>query len=244
MRTLVTITAFFLSMSSLAQSGLGSSNDAIELNCSDPVVRLSPVKIHCKPDGKKPIDFDIPELKIDLNDLEKIFQGAESSGGHTIGPMNFPRHRGGTLPRPSLFNCKAELLSDGGKTLSFISEQSFQLDQFRTYKMLYKDNWEHFLVEGNDFNSGPRVAVNQAPKVDLSNYKVFIEYNKRNKKYSLLACESNFSDETGVKSSSCSLEEFSSYRKNIKTFMRTIADDRTNNLIIKKTLKVSCKRLH
>ena len=244
MRTLVTFTTLLFSFSSLAQSGLDSNNDGIKLKCSDPVVRLSPVKIPCIPDGKKPIDFDIPELKIDFNDLEKIFQGAESSGGHTVGPMNFPRHRGGSLPGPALFNCKAELLSDGGKTLSFVSEQSFQLDQYRTFKMLYKDNWDHFLVEGNDFSSRPRVSVHRAPRVDISNYKVFIEYNKNRKKYSLLACESNYSDESGVKTSSCSLEEFSNFRKNIKTQMRSISDDRQNNLIIKKTLKVSCKKLY
>lgn len=86
-------------------------------NCDSPLVRLSRWPLQCQ--GKLPSKFDIPALEINFSDIEKIIQGAESSGGRrrpdlidrTIGPMgmNFTTH-----------HCRVRLLIDSQTRVSWL----------------------------------------------------------------------------------------------------------------------------
>lgn len=227
-----------------ASSTFVQANDELQLKCSDPIVRLSPVKLPCILDGKRPIDFDIPSLKIDFNDLEKIFQGAESSGGHIVSPMGMPRTARSMTPFPMLFNCKASLLSDGGKTISFLSEQTFQLDGKKHSQFLYNDSWRHFLIEGNDFSVTPKHKINTRPNISLDNYQVSLRYKKHGNKEKLIlsVCEGNLSTTDLKKTSSCAVIEKTLSAKYYRVQLKSIIDDRDQNLLIAKSLRVKCKR--
>ena len=212
---------------------LAQAETAFKLKCSEPLVRLSLVKIPCIDDGKIPADFDIPNLRLNLDDLEKIFQGAESSGGHLIGPMNMPRTLRSITPFPVLFNCKATLLSDGGKSISFLSEQKFQLDGQRFSKPLYRDKWQHFLIKGNDISERNRYPVSIEPQVSLNNYKVVLGY--KNNKLSISACDTN--------TSACAETQRLTRARKYKTQLKIIVDRQDQQLVIEKTLKVFCHRV-
>ena len=212
----------------------------IKLKCSDPILRLSRKPIPCIPDNKQPSEFDIPKLRIDHKDLDKILQGAESSGGHTVSPMGFPS-RNNFIPFNVKLSCMASLLTDGGKTLSFLSEKKFGLDNTQTTAFLGDDDWDHFVFEGNDFNSKPKFPLLKIPQKIRPNYSVTLSYKKEQKKLSLRLCRNNIQTYNDVLTSSCTYVDKSLRRKYFKTLLN-INYRFNERLTIKKTMKVVCIR--
>ncbi len=222
------------------------ANDLIDLingdkpACSSAVVRLSVKPIPCIKDDLDSDLFDIPNLELDFSDLEDVFNGAESSGGHTIGPMNYPRRMGLPItPFPMALRCQAKLLSDGGKRVSFLSKQSFSLNaiQFTTY--LFADRWLHGIALGAELNPSNWVEVPVSPAVELKNYSVTLGYNKKTNKLSLTACEGNLKTGGDSTVAACSEVEFSRYSYKVKTRLKTLILKK--NIRIQKTLDISCR---
>ena len=164
--------------------------------CKDGAVVLSKLEIPCELDLRGQLDFDIPELNLDLDSLELIFKnnrdsllGSESSGGREVGPLGRPlptatgRRRSG---RPFHYQCKASLISDGGKTISYFSQTHFSLDQNHSKKMINK--WSHFLFQGNEFPPQKLYPVEKAPSIGVPNYSFEILPTSRGEKYKFELC--------------------------------------------------------
>ncbi len=214
--------------------------------CSDPNVRLSVFKVPCKKDPRLAEEFDIPEMKLDFEALRKIFEGAESSGGHVVGPMNYPRRTRPLTPFTLNMSCEARLLSDGGKSVSFLSKQQATLTESRYSTYLYEDQWKHFLTEENDLYPTRLVEVPVAPAVETGNYSLTLGYKKatarRGEKLVLTVCESNLgSNEIGTTGACSEVEKPSSFRV-FKTRLKTLTSNPSENLKIQKTLQVTCIR--
>ncbi|TNF30217.1 MAG: hypothetical protein EP319_05815 [Deltaproteobacteria bacterium] len=212
--------------------------------CSDPSVRLSIFKVPCKEDPRLPVEFDIPELKLDFDALKKIFEGAESSGGHVVGPMNTPRRTRPLTPFTLNMKCSARLLSDGGKSVSFLSLQSTTLTESRYSTYLYEDQWKHFLTEENDLYPARMIEIPMAPAVEIGNYSVSLGYkkgiNRRADKLTLSVCEANLGSNDVGSTGACAEIEKSAYSKTFKARLKTLTSNPSENLKIQKTLEVTC----
>jgi len=146
--------------------------------CSSSQVRLSLKPIYClradAPDGI----FDIPEVGLDIDDIQAIFDGAESSGGHGISPMNSPSptSRRQALPIQGTLHCRASLLTDGGKRVSFLSFFEDSVSTQNPGFNITNLDWRHGLIDQAD----QWVGVSVAPSVGVENYslKVFVENNQ------------------------------------------------------------------
>lgn len=229
----------------LISSGL-LANDFLDLNegkkplCSSPLVRLSPKPIPCIPDVNDDGIFDIPELELDLSDLEDVFNGAESSGGHTIGPMNAPRRTGMPItPFPMSLKCEARLLSDGGKRVNFLSKQSFNVSarNFSTY--LFTDKWVHGITQERSLYPENWVQVPVTPKVEFKNYSVMLGFNYQSRMPMLTVCEGNLKTAKQETVAACAEVEFSRYSYRAKTRLKTLTIK--ENIRIQKTLEINCR---
>lgn len=214
--------------------------------CSDPKVRLSIFKIPCKKDPRLPSEFDIPELKIDFENLHKIYEGAESSGGHVVGPMNYPRRTRPLTPFALDIRCEARLLADGGKSISFLSIQKSALTEQRYSTYLYENNWKHYLTEENDLNPSRLVEVPVAPAVEVGNYTVNLAYKeakgRQSEKLILSVCEANLGQNDKGATGACAEVERPLYKRVLKARLKTVTSNMSTNLKIQKTLQVTCIR--
>lgn len=169
------------------------ATDLVELPkkplCSDVIVRLSPKPVPCIPVDFDPSKFDIPGLELNLEDLQKIFDGAESSGGHIIGPMNHPRRARPLTPFPFTLKCEARMLLDGKKKVSFLSTQSFNLNQGQYELFLRPEQWDHNLIVGADIYTQDLISVEAEPVVEVMPFKVELSYNTFYDSFQLGVCE-------------------------------------------------------
>ncbi|MFT6069317.1 MAG: hypothetical protein ACJAT2_002751 [Bacteriovoracaceae bacterium] len=223
------------------------ANDLIDLingekpACSSALVRLSKKPIPCIKDILEDGQFDIPNLELDFDDLDDVFNGAESSGGHVIGPMGHPRRSDApATPFPVTLRCQAKLLSDGGKRVSFLSKQSFTLNSLHYTTYLFADRWQHAIVEGANLNPSNSVEVPISPKVELKNYSVTLGYNNNSKKLSLTACEGNLKTNGDSTVAACSEVEFNRYSYKVQARLKTLILKK--NIRIQKTLDISCRQ--
>lgn len=114
-----------VSSSSFAQTKLG---------CKDPQIILTLRDVPCKQEIVLSEDFDIPELEIDFEDAELIFEreneealGADSSGGGRTTPSASTQRVEPVFQTPFSFTCQATLVSDGQKKYQVISKKNFNL---------------------------------------------------------------------------------------------------------------------
>lgn len=208
--------------------------------CSSPLVRLSPKPIPCIQDVNDDGIFDLPELELDLNDLEDVFNGAESSGGHVIGPMGAPRRQGlPVTPFAMNLKCEARLLSDGGKRVSFLSKQSFDVSarNFSTY--LYADQWVHGITSERNFYPENWVKVPVTPNIEFKNYSVMLGYNKSKGMPMLTVCEGNLKTAKQETVAACAEVEFSRYAYRAKARLKTLVIKK--NVRVQKTLDINCQ---
>ena len=163
--------------------------------CKDGAVVLSKLEIPCKLDLRGQLDFDIPELNLNLDSLDLIFKnnrdsllGSESSGGREVGPLNrpIPTATGRRSARPFSYQCKASLISDGGKTISYFSQTLFSLDQNQMKKQL--KGWKHFLFQGNEFPPEKLYPVGKAPSIGIPKYSLEVHTIARGEKYKFELC--------------------------------------------------------
>lgn len=146
--------------------------------CKDPEVILSPVKIPCEEDIRLDVDFDIPELQIDMSELEKILLGIESSGGgRTVGPMQAGNRR--TLQFN--YSCQARLLIDGGKTISYLSTMKLTLNQLKPIHALAAQAWKHYVIKGNNINSKKLYPITKAPQINFDRFQLSIATPSKNR---------------------------------------------------------------
>ncbi len=168
--------------------------------CSDVNVRLSLKPIPCIPEFGH-IDFDIPQMKLNFEELQNIFNGAESSGGHIVGPMNQPQRRRPLTDFPFTLKCEARMLLDGKKKVSFLSLQNFELNPNQYQFSLLPQQWEHNLIEGSDIYATQLIAVDVAPAVEVATYQVELSYNTFYDHLQLAICENQLGLQT--KSATC-----------------------------------------
>lgn len=206
--------------------------------CSSVYVRLSPKPIPCIPDGFDPSVFDIPSLKLNLEDLQKIFDGAESSGGHIIGPMNTPQRRRPITPFPFSLNCEAKMLLDGKKKVSFLSTQNFQLSSINYIQFLNPAQWTHSLIEGADIHTDNRMYVDAAPAVALEPFKVELSYNTFYDSFQLSLCEDKSDLET--EDLTCAQTEASVREKILSVSFQTRF--KGDGKVIHKTVLLRCEK--
>lgn len=239
MKAILIVFITFMSTTVLASDLVDLINGKKRL-CSSPLVRLSPKPIPCLIDELEDGQFDLPSLELDFDDLEDVFNGAESSGGHVIGPMNNPRRTTGPVtPFPVNLRCQALLLSDGGKKVSFLSKQSFDLSSMSFSTYLFSDLWIHGIVEGSDLSLDNWMQVPVTPNIEFKNYSVTLGYNKRSRKPILTACEANLKTAEGATVAACSEVEFSRYSYSVKMRLKTLIIK--ENIRIQKTLDINCK---
>lgn len=240
MKSTIIILITLLSTSAFANSLIDLANGK-KLLCSSALVRLSPKPIPCIKDILEDGIFDIPSLELDFDDLDDVFNGAESSGGHVIGPMGSPRRTTGPITPFSIdLRCKATLLSDGGKRVSFLSKQNFELNalQFSTY--LFADLWIHGIVQKIQVSKTNWVEVPVTPNVEFKNYSVSLGYNPVSSKLALTACEANLKTDDGSTVAACSEVEFSRYSYRVKSRLKTLIIK--ENIRIQKTLDITCRQ--
>lgn len=142
--------------------------------CDSPLVRLSRWPVSCQ--GKLPSEFDIPALEINFSDIEKIIQGAESSGG---------RRRPDLQDRPMMpmgiaratHTCTARLLIDSQTRISWLLSRELEIGAW-TSQIRPKD-WRAGLTTSlNPFADFFPVAV--MPKIDLKNVSASVYESELN----------------------------------------------------------------
>jgi hypothetical protein len=217
---------------------LSLSVSANKPSCDSPFVRLSLKPVACFNQGIPDGIFDIPELKLDLKDIEKIFQGAESSGGRMVGPMNQPRMPRPVTPFPVTLECELKLLSDGGKRVSFLSKQRTFLTQSAYHKTIPANLWVHGLISGNDINSTLWRPVPMAPNLNLNNYSLELSYNELQDELELNLCEDFIDPMGGAMSSFCGQGQSKSYEKTIQATLK--GRIQSGDFKVIKNLKASC----
>ena len=138
--------------------------------CSSSEVRLSLKPVFCIGDDTPGGLLDLPEVGLNLEDIQSIFDGAESSGGHgVVSPMSRPStQRIRPLPLDGEIKCAASLITDGGKRVSFVSYNSFSFPASKPGYFIMPMTWKHGLED--QFNNW--VPVNAAPSVGVSDYIV------------------------------------------------------------------------
>jgi len=223
------ILSSFTSMAQLAQLP----------DCNSLEVRLSKKPVACRGQIPEDIIFDIPEQKLNIEDLEKLFQGAESSGGRLVSPMAQPRIQEDLTPFPFSLQCHASLISDGGKKVSFLSKRAFTLNQSQYNSYLTPDTWKHFLIEGNQFDSSVLTPLDISPAVTLPYFKVSMTYNEEAQRFGYEVCESR-STLTG-QALNCALGEspISAEETPSVIFNKKVQEGNTS---VSFTLKVKCHR--
>ncbi len=175
---------FFLSISALAGD---------LLYCSDADIVLSPNKPQCFQENRV-LEFDIPELQIDIIDLEKIFLpttdriGSESSGGGRTLPHQ-SRVRMSRLPE---LNCELSVLANGQKTIHYLSTQNLLINKSNTN--IDEEKFTHYLTKELSLNPKTKYLVEKSPEVDLSNLVIQLSATSTN--FNLKLCE--ISDSTTI----------------------------------------------
>lgn len=217
------------------------STNAIEIpdelkqwKCDSSEVRLSKNPIPCL--GEFPEDFEIPAVELNLEDLQKIFDGAVSSGGHVVGPMNSPRRVRPLSPNPFTLNCHVKVLLDGGKRVSYLSKGNIALNNQSYFIPFAGVEFKHGLIVGNDIDSSWVAPSPKAPRVSLDDLYAEVAYSKTTQKYALKVCAQDFSLKTTKRN--CSLSSFEREDGNVNaSFMSTISQ---RGYHVERTVQLNC----
>ncbi len=207
--------------------------------CSDVEVRLSIFPIDCIPEIEPiDIDFDIPEVQLDFDELQDIFNGAESSGGHIVGPMNQPQRRRPLTPFPFTLKCEARLLLDGKKKVSFLSTQEFELTANQYQLFLRPNQWQHNLILGSDIYTTKLISIDASPSVEITPFKIELSYNNFYDSFQLAACESKVGFDSKNVTCAQSNHPVRSQELSVSFQKRFQGDGK----IVHQTLKLTCKQ--
>lgn len=215
--------------------------------CDEAAIRLAPVKPKCIERKDEQI-FDIPTLKINKDDLEKILQGAESSGGR-IAPGNQMRNMSRGLNRfstPFNYACEVKLLADGGKTLSWLSRTDFKITNYKPYASITRQDWEHGLIEGNDMDAEVTLIPLVEPQVALDNYSVTFKMKEGSKKVALELCQNKIESLENQTKGVCTTAKGTIRSRRLRANFSYKTTTTTPEFIYNQTLALDmeCKRLH
>ena len=171
-----------------------------QLGCKDPQVVLTLREVPCKQEIVLPEEFDIPELEINFDNIDLIFEkeneealGADSSGGGRITPMDNGRF-GAEFNTSLNYSCVATLTSDGEKQYQVVSKERFDLNHISVSKYLFFQN--HFL---NDRNEPEILYPIPMPPTNLNTSGYFFRFENPNRETGL--------PETQIKISLCRLNQ-------------------------------------
>lgn len=139
-----------------------------DLLCNSSEARLSLTPRECV--GAPSINYDIPTLKLQLEDIKKILQGAESSGGR-LAPNILGRPSAGmaNILLPT-HECQATLLIDADLRVSWLLTSEFVLTQ-EVAAVLPQDLWNAGITVGSDID-GEQYPVDIMPTWGLENLAV------------------------------------------------------------------------
>lgn len=119
--------------------------------------------------GVPTIHYDIPTLKLQLEDVKKILQGAESSGGRLV-----PHAQNRPIGTASLILpthvCQARLLLDAGHRVSWLLLSEFEIAK-NMETLLSVDLWDSGLVLGSNID-GQQYPLDELPQWGLENLSV------------------------------------------------------------------------
>ncbi len=151
-------------------------------NCDSPLVRLSRIPISCL--GSVTDKFDIPALKINFSDIEKIVQGAESSGGRRRPDIsNLPMQPMG-ISKPT-HSCEARLLIDSQTRVSWLLSQEIEVGSYQS--LLTPSSWSPGLTTSSD-PFGPSLPVIVRPDVGLLDVSAYTLQSEVSLCYGNIAC--------------------------------------------------------
>lgn len=122
--------------------------------------------------GSEASQFDIPELKINLGDIEKILLGTESSGGRKV-PDILQRPVNGMRVQTLTHTCEIRMLLDGSKRISWLLKAHAKL-AYASVFIVPPEAWQVGLTEGGDIN-GAFHPVNISPRIELSQVAVVLD---------------------------------------------------------------------
>ncbi len=208
--------------------------------CSDFRVVLSPIPLECQEDPIK-LDFDIPELKINEKDLNEIFKeneqklGSESSGGSQIDPSASQTQRN-QYPSNINLSCELRVISDGQKSLRYLSIQSFNLITNKYNVSPY--NFDHFLIKDNSFFPYQKFPVTQPPSVELGNYIVKMRENLSRNEITVKLCERKEENNYTCTSRVRNKNHFKSLILKLESISKV-----SETFEISKSLRLSCKNI-
>jgi hypothetical protein len=216
--------------------------------CDDAYVRLSPIKPNCI-ERKDQQVFEIPTLKINKEDLEKILQGAESSGGRIINPGHNSR---GMMSRrmgfstPFKYACKLRLMADGGKTLSWLSQTDLEINNYKPQAYVSRQDWSHGLIEGNDIDTEVTLTPLVEPQIALDNYTIMFDMKEGSNKVSIEVCQTKIESSDVKTSGVCSTAKGTLRSRRLRANFSYKTTVTTPNFVYKQslTLDLNCKRLH
>lgn len=209
-----------------------------QYKCDSSEVRLSKNPLSCL--GDFPKDFDIPAIKLNLEDLQRIFDGAVSSGGRVVGPMNTPRQVQPLGPEEFNMNCKVRILLDGGKRVSYLSTSQIELTNTSYFIPFAGLSFRHFLTPINDVDVNRfMVPAPKAPNVSMNDIFVEISYKKALKKYTLKACVQKNDAFQSKMEKTCSHTRFELSDSEVSTtLMSTLTAPQFH---VERTIKLSCQ---
>ena len=130
--------------------------------CDSSEARLSRTRFLCE--GVSPSQFDIPALKLQFSDLQKIVQGAESSGGRRRPDILYRPGQTVGMQSPT-HSCEARLLIDGGLRVSWLLTLAKEIGAGSVYQIAASE-WSSGLVAGNDINAD-QIPTTQRPDGEL-----------------------------------------------------------------------------
>ncbi|MBH47875.1 MAG: hypothetical protein CME71_06855 [Halobacteriovorax sp.] len=179
-----------LLFSLVAGFGLKAQSQSPQLLCNSSESRLSLTPKECV--GLPTINYDIPTLKLQLEDIRKILQGAESSGGRLApGTQNNPTGMANIL-LPT-HECQAKLLLDAGLRVSWLLISEFEITR-NVAAVIPEHLWDSGLVLGNDIN-GDQYPMDELPQWGLQNLSVEVN----GKALTVCANSSCSTNENGLK---------------------------------------------
>tara|TARA_R110000868_G_scaffold32343_4_gene117669 strand:+ start:4616 stop:5233 length:618 start_codon:yes stop_codon:yes gene_type:complete len=179
-----------LIFSLVALFGLNAQAQNADLLCNSSESRLSLTPKECV--GLPAINYDIPTLKLQLEDIRKILQGAESSGGR-LAPSTQNNPTGMANILLPTHECQAKLLLDAGHRVSWLLVSDFEITR-NVAAVIPEHLWDSGLVLGNNIN-GDQYPLDELPQWGLQNLSVEVN----GKALTICANSSCSTNESGLK---------------------------------------------
>lgn len=180
----------FLIISIITITNFGlKAKQSEDLLCNSSEARLSLTPKECV--GAPSINYDFPALKLQLEDVRKILQGAESSGGRLAPSTQYNPTGMANILLPT-HECQARLLLDTGLRVSWLLVSEFEVTK-NVAAVLPSRLWDSGLVLGNNID-GEQYPLDELPQWGLENLSLEVSESK----LTICANSSCSSNESGL----------------------------------------------